>query len=215
MKKTAKPATTASQNTLRSFLSLAIFVHLFIVALVLVGNVRRSRLERRFWEVFAPYTESLGFVVPWSVHYYTHGETPDDDHFIEVEVVGQKTNVQLFPSPGSNWSAERRRGFRLTKQLGTLAEAQDDNLAAEFARNFALPLMGQPGVEKVVVRCKRRLTQPLHLEDLLPIYPRENATHAAYDRVVYEADIYRDEDGSVQVAKRSSTLEVAPRQPGN
>lgn len=215
MKKTTQASESDSPNTLRSLLSLAIFVHLFIVAMVLVGNVRRSRLERRFLEVFAPYAESLAFVVPRSVHFYTHGEVMDDDHWLEVETVGQSNQIQLFPAPGSNWSAERRRGFRLTKQLGSLAEEQDDNLAAEFARNFAIPLMGQPGVEKVVVRCKRRLTQPLHLEDLLAIYSREDATHAAYDRVVYQADIYRDEDGFVQVAKRSSTLEVAPRQPGN
>lgn len=207
---------SSSSNTMRSLISLCIFLHLFVVVVALVGNVRRSALQRRLLAALAPYAESLGFVASRSVNYYTHADPRDDDHFLELDISAKSGPVtEIFPRTGSNWSPARRREFSFAQHLGILVEEQDDNLAAVLVRGLAVEAMNRHQADKVVVRCKRRLTQPLHLEDLLPEYSREDPTHATYDRIIYAADIFRDEDGMVQVAKRSSSLEVAPRQPGN
>ena len=62
------------------------------------------------------------------------------------------------------------------------------------------------------MRCVRRSSQPLNLAMLNPGFPADRPTDAAYDRTVYEADVYIDEDNQVQVLKRASRAEVAPRQ---
>jgi hypothetical protein len=57
----------------------------------------------------------------------------------------------------------------------------------------------------------RRESQPPPTVPLNPGYPENEPTNAAYDQLVYEADVWMDEEG-VLVQKRSSAAEVAPRQ---
>ena len=71
--------------------------------------------------------------------------------------------------------------------------------------------MRENKASRAVVRCVRRLSQPLDLTMLLPGFPKDNATAREYDQLVYEADVWIDEDGEVQAERRSSQAEVAPR----
>ena len=57
----------------------------------------------------------------------------------------------------------------------------------------------------------RRMTQPYNLSSLNPGFPPERPTDPAYDMTVYEADAWVDEDDQVQVLRRASRAEVAPR----
>ncbi|MCI0357018.1 MAG: hypothetical protein L0211_00840, partial [Planctomycetaceae bacterium] len=42
-------------------------------------------------------------------------------------------------------------------------------------------------------------------------FPPDNPTAPAYDELVYEADVYFDEEGQVQALRRQAAAEVAPR----
>ena len=56
------------------------------------------------------------------------------------------------------------------------------------------------------------MSQPFDLAALNPGFPPDRPTDPAYDATVYEADVWKDEDGQIQTQKRASRAEVAPRQ---
>ena len=58
----------------------------------------------------------------------------------------------------------------------------------------------------------RKYSQSYDLSLLNAGFPADRPTDAAYDTTVYEADVWIDEDKQVQVQKRASRAEVAPRQ---
>ena len=57
------------------------------------------------------------------------------------------------------------------------------------------------------------MSQPFDLSALNPGFPPDRPTDPIYDFTVYEADVWTDEDGQIQVQKRVSRAEAAPRQP--
>src|SRR5436305_1401027 len=63
-----------------------------------------------------------------------------------------------------------------------------------------------------VVRCMRRMSQPFDLAALNTGFPADRPTDPGYDATVYAADVWIDEDQQVQMQKRASRAEVAPRQ---
>lgn len=208
---------------LRSLISLALCIHLFCVATVLASNFRRSPLLARLVSIFAPYTKLLHFDPEFTPYYYTLGRTLDDDTWLVVDlyasadqpVAQQKiTRTIRLPEGGSNWLSNRRRAFQLAKLLAASAdpENENDDVTGEIARSVGGWAMGQSNNKRAVVRCVRRLSQPFDLATLNPGYPPDRPTDVAYDTAVYEADVWIDEDGQVQVQKRVSRAEAAPRQ---
>jgi hypothetical protein len=213
-----------STATLRSVVSLLIFIHFFCVFVVLSSTFRRSELQARLVTIFGPYTEALnldpGYYTPY---YYSLGRPGDNDAVIAVDLyadgnlpVQSQTALKTIILPGdggSRWLEGRRRYFALGKRLAAYADPEDeaDALSGELARGVGARLMRETGARRAVVRCVRRLNQPLDLATLFPNFPRDNPSDPAYDEEVYAADVWIDEDNEVQVLRRARQAEVAPR----
>ncbi len=222
-------ASASDPGLARSIVSLLICIHLFCVAVVLAsnspGNFRRSPLQGRLVSIFAAYTRLLHLDPEFTPYYYTLGRPLDDDTWLVIDLypsgeqpVSQQqiaTTITL-PSGGSNWLENRRRAFQLAKLLAASADPgmENDDVTSEIARAVGGWAMRQTGNGRAVVRCVRRVSQPFNLSTINPGYPPDRPTDPAYDSTVYEADVWTDEDKQLQVQKRASRAEVAPRQTG-
>jgi hypothetical protein len=222
----SKPSGDGGDSTVRSIVSLLLFIHLFCVAVVLASNFRRSRLQADLVRVFAAYTQLLNFDPDLTPYYYTLGRPSDDDASLVIDLYADADKPVAAQSPmgsvrlpdgGSNWSEDRKRYFRLAKMMAISADqdTENDDISGEIARSVAARLMRENQARRAVVRCIRRSSQPLNLSTLNPGYPADRPTDPAYDATVYEADVWFDEDDQVQALKRSSRAEVAPRQTGS
>ena len=212
---------------MRSVISLLLCIHLFCVAVVLASNFRRSPLQARLVSIFAPYTKFLHFDPEFTPYYYTLGRTNDDDAWLVIDLYPsadhpvaqqQVTRTIRLPEGGSNWLDNRRRAFQLAKYLASYADPapgqmENDDVTGEIARAVGGWAIRTTGSGRAVLRCMRRYSQPFDLATLNPGFPPDAPTDVAYDSTVYEADVWKDEDGQIQVLKRSSRAEVAPRQP--
>lgn len=207
----------------RSIVSLALAIHLFCVSVVLASNFRRSPLESRLVSLFAAYTRSLDFDPDFTPYYDTLGRVSDDDTWFRIDlyksadlpVDRQEVALRLMlPEGGSRWLENRRRAIRLAKLLAERAEAESDadqDVASEIARAVGQYAMRQTGNQRAVIRVVRRMSQPYDLASLNPGFPPDKPMDPAYDMTVYEADAWIDEDNQVQVLRRASRAEVAPR----
>jgi hypothetical protein len=229
MHSTASKSDSASDGSLgRSVISLVLCIHLLCVAAVLASNSpgpgRRSPLQARLVSIFAPYTKLLHFDPEFTPYYYTFGRTLDDDTWLVIDLYAsadqpvmqqQIATTMRLPEGGSHWFANRRRAFQLARLLAASAdrESENDDVTSEIARAVGGWAMRQSQNKRAVVRCVRRLSQPFDLSTLNPGFPPARPTDPAYDSIVYEADVWTDEDGQVQVQKRVSRAEAAPRQP--
>jgi hypothetical protein len=224
MSSTKPAAPDDSGALLRSVVSLALCIHLFCVATVLASNFRRSPLQARLVSIFAPYTKLLHFDPEFTPYYYTLGRPLDDDTWLIVDLypsADQPVTQQVIastmrlPEGGSRWLGNRRRAFQLARLLAASAdrESENDDVTSEVARSVGGWAMRQTDNKRAVVRCMRRYSQPFDLATLNPGFPPDRPTDPAYDSTVYAADAWIDEDGQVQVQKRVSRAEAAPRQP--
>jgi hypothetical protein len=213
-----------STATLRSVVSLVLFIHFFCVLVVLSSTFRRSALQARLVTIFGPYTEALDFDPGYyTPYFYSHGALNDNDAIIAVDLyadgdqpVASQPLLQTIKLPdesGSRWLEGRRRYIALAKRLAAYADPEDeaDALSGELARGVGYRLMRETGARRAVVRCVRRLNQPLDLSTLFDNFPRDNPEAPAYDEEVYSADVWMDEDNEVQVLRRVGQAEAAPR----
>jgi len=217
----------AESGVWRSVVSLLLCIHLFCIGVVLAsnspGNYRRSPLQGRLVSIFAAYTRLLHFDPEFTPYYYTLGRPLDDDTWLVVDLYpsGEQPVAQQqiaktieLPSGGSKWLENRRRGFQLAKLLAVSADPQSENddVTGEIARAVGGWAMRETQNGRAVVRCVRRYSQPYELSGLNAGFPPDRPTDAAYDTTVYAADVWLDEDKQVQMQKRASRAEVAPRQ---
>lgn len=216
--------TGRENSTLRSVLSLLLFIHFFCVFVVLSSTFRRSALQARLVSIFAPYTTFFDLDPgPHTSFHLTLGRPVDDDAYIAVDlyakspIADQKPIKKLALPDTSARLGNQRRYVALAKLLVAYGnpELGEDEQREEVARQIALSIgqraMREVGAEMAVVRCVRRMSQPLHLDDLFEGFPPENPAAAQYDRTLYEADVWIDEDGQAQAQKRLAAGEVAPR----
>jgi hypothetical protein len=222
------PSSDDSQALLRSIVSLLLCIHLFCVAVVLASNFRRSPLQARLVSIFAAYTKLLHFDPEFTPYYYTLGRNIDEDTWLVIDLYAsadqpvaqqQVAQTMRLPEGGSNWLESRRRAFQLAKLLAANVDppppqTENDDVTSEIARAVGGWAMRQTGNGRAVVRCVRRFSQPYDLSSINPGFPPDRPTDPAYDSTVYEADVWTDEDRQIQVQKRASRAEVAPRQSG-
>jgi hypothetical protein len=210
-------------NTLRSVISLVLFIHLFCVAVVLSSNFRRSRLQARLVSLFAPYTQLLHLDPDFTPYYFTLGRASDDDTWLAIDLyadANQPVNAQplvksvKLHDSTSVWLGNRRRCLQLAQMLAASAdpENENDDITSEIAKPVGTWLIRQTNNGRAVVRCVRRMSQPYDLSTLNTGFPADRPTDTAYDQALYEADVWIDEDGIPQVQKRVSRAEAAPRQ---
>lgn len=219
----AAPAkSTTIDPTLRSVISLLLVLHLFCVAVVLSSNFRRSLLQNELVRIFACYTQLLDFDPQFTPYYYTLGRPLDDDTVFVIDLYargdlpasGQPLAATVrLPTGGSNWFGDRERYFRLARLLAWYADPdnENDDITGEIVRSVGARIMHETGNKRAVLRCIRRESQPPPTVPLNPGYPEDEPTNPAYEQLVYEADVWIDEEG-VLVQKRSAAAEVAPRQ---
>jgi len=224
MSSSSKPAKLdAGGSALQSVISLALFIHLFCVAVVFSSNFRRSTLQARLVSLFAPYTQLLHFDPDFTPYYFTLGRASDDDTWLAIDlyadaslpVSGQPLVQTIRLQDGASaWLGGRRRAMQLAQMVAAHAEpeVENDDITSAIARPVGAWLIRQTGNGRAVVRCVRRMSQPYDLATLNPGFAADNPTDPAYDATLYEADVWIDEDGQTQVQKRVSRAEAAPRQ---
>jgi hypothetical protein len=204
-------ATPAPSPTLRSVLSLALFIHCFCVAVVLGSMYVRSALQTRLVGIFGPYTEAMAFDPGQQIpYYYTHARLQDEDATLRIDLypdgqlplARQKLLATVeFPTPNaSRWLPDHQRSMRLVRRLAIYADEEtgDENLSSMIARDIGARVLREHGAGRAVVRCTRHGSRGLR------------AGEEPEDALVYEADVWIDETGKAEVVKRLSAAEVAP-----
>jgi hypothetical protein len=191
-------------QTFRTIVSLAIFIHLFCLFVVLSSNFAPSALQDRLVQIFAPYARTLNLDPNFTAYHLTTGSPEDDFHLIEVETVEGQT--MSFPPAGWHGGFAYRRYPSVAHVMAFSAAAEIDQATAELAKAFGDHVLAGTGSTRGVVRCRRHRTQPRILSGSDP----DDPLAAEYYATLYEADVWRDQRAGVQVLKRSAKGQVAP-----
>ena len=194
--------------------SLLLVVHCFCVAVVLSSNFSPSELQVQLVDRIGPYTKLLNFDPNFTPYHLTSGLPDEGEHYLEV-VDASDSNRVVTRLPGSGW-----RGTPSYHRFQTLADVVSfhatrelDSVTGALARSIGGHfLTDESGLERVIVRCHSRLAQPRRLEQPGAVYP-EDPHDPSYLETVYEAEVWKADDGSIQVLKRSARREVAPTRP--
>lgn len=215
-------------NTARSLISVLLFAHLFCVLVVLSSNYRRSPLLSRLVSFFAVYTQALNFDPNFTPFHLTTGQTADDDHILEVEMMDGPAAGQKFSLPPfrKHWLDERRRFMSvnnlLAGQAEILADERDEaadisagQSTAELAKAIGGYHLRQHGGTHCVLKLVHRLSQPQEIEALPPTFPRDDPRAPQYHTLLYTADVILAGDGTLIATRRQSTRDVAPVKPTN
>lgn len=211
--------------TTRSIVSLLLIMHFTCVFVVLSSNNFRSPLQNRLVQIFGFYTQLLNFDPNFTPYALTFGEQTDDVAFvIDLYADGEKPVAQqqllktvTLPDRGSKLLDSQKRYFNLGRIIALNSDPANpqDDITGEIARAVGQRIMAENDARRCVLRCIRRASQPMDIEQVLPGFPRDNPTDPRYDQPIYEADVWLDEDNQVQAIKRSAANEVAPRQGGS
>jgi hypothetical protein len=209
----------------KGLLSLAIIVHLVCVLTVLVSNFRRSSVLEKLVSLYAPYTQLLNLDPDRTPYHLTHGDPLDDDAVLVVDLYAaadvpvteqQPLKTVTLPDRGSRWLDSRRRYMSLARavQTNSPVDREPDDyetlLTTSIARDVGRRLMEEHQARRAVVRGVRRMSQPRRLADLNPGFPAGDPQAPAYDVTVLTADVWIDEDGQTQTARRAARSELAP-----
>lgn len=198
---------TSPSAALRTFISLVIVIHLFCVGVVLSSNFAPSQLQESLVAILGPYTKTLHLDPNFVPYHLTSGEPTDRFHQWIVQGDGFALR---FPDRQWRGGFPRNRLTMMAQVAAYYAENEMDEVPAELARGFArYAIHGRqrPGSdERLVVRCLRYIgdDDPAGVQDSL-VSP---GIH-----VVYEADVWVDQNGTLSVLKRSPAAEVAPPVP--
>lgn len=189
----------------RTFASLAIFIHLFCVFVVLSSNLAPSSLQDRLVQFLAPYTRTLNFDPNFVPYHLTSGESIDAFHSVEVDTADGQT--RRFPEGSWRGSIGRHRSSAVAHVIAFYAAGEVDHISAELAKAFGARVLLETKSDRAVVRCVRH--------DVPPRGPMSTSQENGQQRTpVYEADVWRDPDGFIQVLKRSAASEVATPESG-
>jgi hypothetical protein len=221
----AKTGPILPSETTKGIVSLAIILHLCCVLTVLASNFRRSELLDKLVFIYSPYTQLLNLDPNQTPHYLTLGRPEDDDAVLSVDlyadadtpVTEQKLlKTDALPGGESRWLANRRRYLALAKVVmihSPVDRELDDyemQVTTEIAKDVGRRLMEENGARRAVLRCVRRMSQPRRLADLDPGFPPENPRAAAYDVTLLTTDVWIDDEGETQAARRAARSELAP-----
>jgi len=193
----------------RSFVSLVLLVHLLCIAFVYSANVNPSRLQVRLAGVLAPYTQLLHLDPGGARLQFTDGSERSDDHVVTVarklsDGSASQADAVRLPADEPRLSGERRRLLTIAGEMADYVER--DDLIAHFAKAIGASVMRQKEWDHVIVTVAHQGAQPLDDD----VVPEDRST----DYVVYEAEVWTDEDGELQVQKLQTGLNVAPTAQG-
>lgn len=196
----------------RTWVSLALFVHLFAVCIALSSYTRPSFLQLRLHELFAPYLRNLHLTAlpnsyPFARLHLTHGTTSDADFSIDVvpDVDGKPGEAVTLP-PAVRPLVRLRRYQALANAAGTLASGEGDIYAGILPKAIAGSILRQNSATEGTIRIRAHGLPDI---DSIPSY--DNVLQAANTNVtdIFEAQVIASPTG-VELLRKSSTLEVAP-----
>ncbi len=215
---TPTPAPTWSAET-RTWVSLLLFVHLFAVVVAVTTYTRPSMLQERLHDLFEPYLRNLHLTAlpnsyPFARFHLTHAGTTDVDFSIEIEAQraeGTSDVIKLPPTPLQPL-IRFRRYQALTNATGSLATGEmGDAVTSILPKTIAGEVLRRENAEGGVIRIRS-----LGLPDFDDMGSLAAMARAARENVtnVYEAQVIISPD-SVELLRKSTTLEVAPVESGN
>ncbi len=194
----------------RPWVSLAIFIHLFLVFVALSSNVA-SGLQGKLLASFSYYLYPLNLTVDYSTNYQlTHGLSLDADHAIEVDVPSAQGEPEVFRIPRDGWRGGE--SFRRQQKLANVAAdwltAQDDEFKQHIPQALSARYMQQAKADSARVRIKSHL--------LLDARTAASADKAQSDpnaaglyRTLYDATA-RSLGGQILLKESTDALEAAP-----
>lgn len=195
----------------RPWVSLAIFIHLFLVFVALSSNVA-SGLQGKLLASFSYYLYPLNLTVDYSTNYQlTHGAALDVDHAIEVELPTAQGESKVIRLPRDGW-----RGGEPFRRQQKLANVAADWLTADnvvelkqlIPQALAVRYMRQEQAPAAQVRIKSHL-----LLDARRAASSDKAQSdpnaAALYRTLYNATA-RSLGGQILLKESTDALEAAP-----
>ncbi len=223
-----KPQPPTLSEGLKGLVSLAIILHLCCVLTVLASNFRRSAVLNELVSLFSLYTQPLNLDPDRTPYFFTHGEAFNDDAVLAVDLYPsadaplarqQLLSTVTLPDRGSRWLESRRRYLALANvvQANSPTEGEPTDYEADvtitIAQGVARRLMEEHQCRRAVVRCVRRMSQPRALADPDPGFPPDDPFAPQYEVTVFTADVWIDDDGITQGARRAARGELAPLRP--
>ncbi len=210
---TQTPEPTWSVET-RTWVSLLLFAHLFAVIVAVSAYTRPSVLQERLHNLFETYLRNLHLTAlptsyPYARFHLTHAGPTDVDYSIEVDVErtdGSAATLTLPPTPLQPL-IRFRRYQALVNATGTLASGEmGDGLTSILPKAIAGSLLRRENATGGVIHIRA-----LGLADLAQMASLADVARAAEQNVsnVYEAEVIVSR-GSVELLRKSTTLEVAP-----
>ena len=198
----------AGNSTVRSVASLALFIHLFCLALVLTSNQAASPLQQRLLFVFRPYTQLLNFDVSYTRFDYTQETIDDADQRIEYLPAGKSNSEAsdwVHLTAGVPGSDRLQRFQRLAGVMSYFASREDDGTTAVIAAALGAHLYrnGEPIDE---IRIRRHVLQTPDQVQGTSVAERD-PNSSMYFQDVYRAQVI---DGGDAVQKVEERGQVAP-----
>jgi len=199
----------------RTWISLAIVLHLFFVFLALTSNVG-SALQQKLLSAFAFYVYPLNLPVDYSTNYQlTHATTTDVDHAIEVEVPTASGQAQVYRMPDAVWRGGEvfRRQQKLANVAAEWATIEDDEERKQrLPQALAGHFMNKQQATTAQVRVKSHLlVAPLAASSSDKSQSDPNGS--GYFRTLYDAKA-TSFGGQIGMLEKAAALETAPAQPG-
>ncbi len=202
----------------RTLVSLLLFAHLFAVVVAVTAYTQPSALQLRLHRLFSPYLRNLHLTAlpnsyPFARFHLTHANTTDVDFSIEIEAHradGASEVVGLPPTPLQPL-VRFRRYQALANATGSLATGEmGDAVVSILPKTVAGAVLRAENAEGGVIRIRS-----LGLPDFDDMASLAEMARAARENVstVYEAQVIISPE-SVELLRKSTTLEVAPVETG-
>jgi hypothetical protein len=197
-------------STVRSIASLVLFIHLFCLFVALTSNYYLSPLQIALLNAVAPYVQ-LVKLKPTAPYHLTDSTELGDDHFIEVEVVAGSQTGQIIRFPEGNVGASPagRRAEIFASTIAATAYLGAEPNTAALSKAAGARVLDAGDNDEVIVRIKRFQPQQRVLDSTNPATPAD-PTAPEYVGATYQARVWRDRMGQVQLLKIEESKVVAP-----
>lgn len=139
----------------RTALSLALFIHFFLLAAGVLSTGTSSELERlaRRIPFLTRYVQMLGLDASYQFH-LAYGEPADFDYFVtaELETADGQTVTREFPAIGVMPGHRHRRLERLARRIGAPPPEEEADPVDRLARRLAEYWVAETGAVRGMLR---------------------------------------------------------------
>lgn len=194
----------------RTFLSLLIVIHLFLVGVSVGSNYAPAAWQLQLLSRFRFYTRLLNFDLDSTPYHLTHASEFDVDHRIEVLPANKAgdaaENWIVLPEPAFHGCDSYQRYQRLASQWAL--EAQNEGDPASFAQAIGTHFARQRSVVPKQIRCRRHFLQSQE-EVTSGTGARRNPDDPSFFAAAYTANAIVSGEGYVEVVRVEEAGQVA------